>query len=107
MLILMLIFLLLFCSYIPIWNIINTRWELQFYKPLHPTAYYLNLLYHYNLNFKVNVYIKIRLYQCLEMMVSDANERYKIDLQLNSFNDAKGLFGTEAAKTTRDKKKSS
>ena len=39
--------------------------------------------------------------------LSDANERYKIDLQLNSFNDAKGLFGTEAAKTTRDKKKSS
>jgi len=38
------------------------------------------------------------------MMVSDTNKRYKIDLQLDSFNDAKGLFGIEAAKTTRDKK---
>jgi hypothetical protein len=39
-------------------------------------------------------------------MVSNANERYKIDLQLDSFNDAKGLFGIEAAKTTRIKKSS-
>jgi len=38
-------------------------------------------------------------------MVSDASERHKIDLQLDSFNDAKGLFGIEATKTTRDRKK--
>jgi len=39
------------------------------------------------------------------MMVPNAIERCKIDLQLESFKDAKGLFGIKAAKTTRDKKK--
>jgi hypothetical protein len=38
-------------------------------------------------------------------MVPNAIERCKIDLQLESFKDAKGLFGIEAAKTARDKKK--
>jgi len=40
------------------------------------------------------------------MMVPDAREMCKINLQLNSFNDAKGLFGIEAAKIARDKKNS-
>jgi hypothetical protein len=34
----------------------------------------------------------------------DVIERCKINLQLESFNDAKGLFGIEAANTTGDKK---
>ena len=37
-------------------------------------------------------------------MVPDSSERCKIDLQLDSFKDANGLFGIEAAKITRDKK---
>jgi hypothetical protein len=101
---LMIIFLFLFCNYMPIWNIIDARWELQLHRPLHAATYYLNPHYHYNSNFKVNANIKIGLYQCLERMVPDASERCKIDLQLDSFKDASGLFGIEAAKITRDKK---
>jgi len=37
-------------------------------------------------------------------MVPDASEKSKIDLQLDSFNDATRLFSIEAAKITRDKK---
>jgi len=37
-------------------------------------------------------------------MLPNASERCKIDLQLDSFKCAKGLFDIEAAKTTRDKK---
>jgi hypothetical protein len=96
------IFLLFFLySYIPIWNIVDTRWELQLHRPLHAAAYYLNPHYHYNPNFKVNANIKIGLYQCFERMMPNASERYKIDLQLKSFKDAKGLFGIEAADTTK------
>ena len=39
------------------------------------------------------------------MMVPNTSERCKINLQLESLNDAKRLFGIEAARTTRDKKK--
>jgi hypothetical protein len=38
-------------------------------------------------------------------MVPNAIEICKIDLQLESFKDTKGLFGIEAAKTARGKKK--
>jgi len=38
--------------------------------------------------------------------VPNTSERCKIDLQLESFKDAKG-FGIDAAKTARDKKNSS
>jgi len=38
-------------------------------------------------------------------MVPNASERCKIDLQLESFKDAKWLFGIDAVKTARDKKK--
>jgi hypothetical protein len=67
----------------------------------------LNLHYHYNPNFKVNANIKIGLYQFLERMVPNASEMCKIDLQLESFKDAKGLLCIDAAKTARDKKNSS
>jgi len=77
------IFIFIFYSYISIWNIVDVRWELQLYIPLHTIAYY-----HYNLNFKVNANIKIESYQCLERMVSDAIEMCIIDLQLESFKDA-------------------
>jgi hypothetical protein len=96
------IFLLFFLySYIPIWNIVDARWELQLHRPLHAAAYYLNPHYHYNPNFKVNANIKIGLYQCLEKMMPNASERCKIDLQLKSFKNVKGLFGIEAADTTK------
>ena len=101
------IFLLFFYiySYILIWNIVDARWELQLYRPLHAAAYYLNPHYHYNPNFKVNANIKIGLYQCLERMVPNASERCKIDFQLESSKDVKWLFGIKAAKTARDNKK--
>ena len=59
---LMIIFLFLLCSYIPIWNIIDARRELQLHIPLHIATYYLNPHYHYNPNFKVNANIKTGLY---------------------------------------------
>ena len=39
-------------------------------------------------------------------MVSDSSERCKINLQFDSFKDAKGLFGIKAARTTSCKKTS-
>jgi len=63
----------------------------------------LNPHYHYP-DFKVNANIKIGLYN-LERMVPNAIERCKIDLQLESFKNAKRLFVIEAAKIAKDKKK--
>jgi hypothetical protein len=56
---LMIIFLFLFCNYIPIWNIIDARWELQLHRPLHAAAYSLNSHYHYNPNLKLMPTLKL------------------------------------------------
>ena len=91
------IFLLFFLySYIPIWKIVDARWELQLHRPLRAATYYLNPHFHYNPNFKVNANIKIRLYQCLERIVPNAIELCKFDLQLESFKNVKELFSIEA-----------
>ena len=60
--------------------------RIQLLKSLQATTYYLNPYYNYNFNFKV------RLYQYLKRMVSDIGERCKIDLKLELFRDAKGMY---------------
>ncbi|KAG5251778.1 SCAN domain-containing protein [Salix suchowensis] len=73
-------------------------------RPLHAFAYWLNPHYHYITDYKQDKNIKYGMYDCLTRMVPDEVERDKIDLQLNIFSEAKGLFGIEAAKKARDKK---
>ena len=41
-----------FCRYIPVWDIIDARWELQLHRPLHAFAYWLNPHYHYITDYK-------------------------------------------------------
>ncbi|XP_048546644.1 uncharacterized protein LOC125525686 [Triticum urartu] len=90
-------------SYTPIFNIIDERWRTQLHRPLHAAAYYLNPQCHYSDNFKP-AEVKRGLYTCLEKMVPDLDERVKIDLQIDSFRSAEGLFGMQSAIMTRTKK---
>ncbi|XP_028069775.1 uncharacterized protein LOC114272301 [Camellia sinensis] len=90
--------------YDPIWAIIDKRWETQLHHPLHAAAYFLNPQFHYSPNFQADAEIKIGLYKCLEKMVPDTNERVKIDLQIDAFKNARGLFGIQNAILTRKKK---
>ena len=98
------IIFIFFCSYKPIWDIIDARWELQLHRPLHAFAFYLNPHYRYTTNYRQYHNIKYGLYDCLNQMVSNKAERTKVDLQLDIFAETKGLFGIEAAVIARDKK---
>lgn len=91
-------------SYQPVLDIIDERWETQLHRPLHAAAYYLNPHFHYSPDFKPNVDIKIGLYDCLQRMVPDRDELLKIDLQIDDFKKAKGLFGMPNAVMSRLKK---
>ncbi|XP_028126841.1 uncharacterized protein LOC114323430 isoform X3 [Camellia sinensis] len=53
---------------------------------------------------KPDAEVKIGLYKCLERMVPDVNERVKIDLQIDAFKSARGLFGIQNAIMARKKK---
>ena len=48
--------------------------------------------------------IKLGLFNCIERIVRDLDERAKIDIQLEIFKDAKKLFDIEFAKCSKDKK---
>ncbi|KAJ7956603.1 HAT family dimerization domain containing protein [Quillaja saponaria] len=80
------------------------RWEMQLHRPLRAAAYYLNTQYHYSPNFKADYEVKRGLYGCLERLVRDSNERNTINLQLEEFKNARGLFGISAAKAMREEK---
>ena len=95
---------ILFCSYKPIWDIIDARWELQLHRPLHAFAFWLNPHYHYITDYRQYNNIKYGMYDSLNRMVPNKVDRAKVDLQLDIFSEAKGLFGIEAAKVARDKK---
>ena len=97
-------FIIVLCSFEPILKIVDERWEFQLHRPLHAAAYYLNPHYHYSPNFKVNMEIKLGLFNCIERIVRDPDEKEKIDVQIEIFKGAKGLFGIESAKRSRDKK---
>ncbi|XP_047309926.1 uncharacterized protein LOC124913387 [Impatiens glandulifera] len=85
-------------NYELIWKIIDERWAIQLHKPLHDAGYYLNPQYHYSCDFKSNFQIKKGLYSCIERMITDENMISKIDSQLESYKNARGLFGSKFTK---------
>ncbi|XP_065624479.1 uncharacterized protein LOC136065340 [Quercus suber] len=88
-------------SYKEIWDIIDDRWKMQLHRPLHAEGYYLNPSIHYYPSFDPSSDIKLGLYTCLQRMVLEVSDRKKIDVQLEKFKQAKGLFGIEAARNTK------
>ncbi|XP_028067063.1 uncharacterized protein LOC114269894 [Camellia sinensis] len=46
-----------------IWEIIDTRWDLQLHRPLHAAAYYFNPMFHYQENFTADTEVKIGFYK--------------------------------------------
>ncbi|KAL3506746.1 hypothetical protein ACH5RR_032128 [Cinchona calisaya] len=93
-----------FCRYEHVFEIIDKRWEDQLGQPLHAAGYFLNPQYKYSSDFQSDVNVKRGLYDSIARMVEDPNERLKIDMQLDYFRDAKGLFGIQTAILTRNKK---
>nr|KYP55512.1 hypothetical protein KK1_001724 [Cajanus cajan] len=80
-------------SYIPLWEIIDQRWDKQLHRPLHAAGYYLNPILHYAPNFKVDWEVKRGFIDCMEKIVGDFEIIGKIDDQLQDFKKKKDLFG--------------
>ncbi|KAK7259192.1 hypothetical protein RIF29_24792 [Crotalaria pallida] len=81
-------------SYLPIWEIIDQRWDNQLHRPLHAAGYYLNPKLHYAPRFKVDFEVKRGLYDYLERMVGNMEEVTKIDEQLEDFKNKEKFFGS-------------
>ena len=70
-------------------------------------CFFFNPHYRYTTDYRQYSNIKYGVYDCLNRMVPNKEERTKVDLQLDIFAEAKGLFGIEATVIARDKKNSS
>ena len=77
---------------------------MQLHRSLHAATYYLNPSIHYDPYFDPSSDIKLGLYMCLQRMVPEVNDGKKIDIQLEKFKQAKGLFGIEATILARNTK---
>lgn len=81
----------LYCSYESVCKIIDERWSGQLHKPLLVAAYYLNPQYHFEPDFEIdNIEIKNGLYSFVSSLVSDADVRGKMNVQLVDFHFSNG-----------------
>ncbi|KAF3966906.1 hypothetical protein CMV_009025, partial [Castanea mollissima] len=60
--------------------------------------------FHYDPNFVASEEVRVRLYEVIERTCPTTLERCRIDLQLEKFDKAEGLFGIKKAILTRTKK---
>ncbi|XP_075112867.1 uncharacterized protein LOC107826286 isoform X1 [Nicotiana tabacum] len=86
--------------YAPIWKRIDDRWTRQLCRPLHVAGYYLNPQLRFEERFSINFEVKQSLYQCMERML-DYEEGFKVDVQLDSYDQLKGDFGCQIGMDSR------
>ena len=80
-------------KYDPIWRKIDARWTPQLHRPLHAAGYYLNPQLRYGDKFSNVDEVRKGLFECMDRML-DYQERLKADIQLDSFDQAMGEFGS-------------
>ncbi|KAL4568325.1 hypothetical protein LXL04_023934 [Taraxacum kok-saghyz] len=91
-------------SYKKIWEIIDSKWEKQLHRHLHAAAYYLNPRYRWSPDVSEHGEIKRGLFHVMDTLVKNNEEYMKIEDQLITYKDKKGLFsyrGSLASYKTR------
>ncbi|KAL6313224.1 hypothetical protein AAG906_018690 [Vitis piasezkii] len=74
-------------KYGPIWRKIDARWTPQLHRPLHAAGYYLNPQLRYEDKFSNVDEVRKGLFECMDRML-DYQERLKVDIQLDSYDQA-------------------
>ncbi|XP_059598441.1 uncharacterized protein LOC104881364 [Vitis vinifera] len=87
-------------KYGPIWRKIDVRWTSQLHRPLHAADYYLNPQLRYGDKFSNVDEVRKGLFECMDTML-DYQERLKADIQLDSYGQAMGEFGSRIAIDSR------
>nr|CAN60560.1 hypothetical protein VITISV_035874 [Vitis vinifera] len=87
-------------KYDPIWRKIDARWTPQLHRPLHAAGYYLNPQLRYGDKFSNADEVRKGLFECMDRML-DYQERLKADIQLDSYDQAMGEFGSHIAIDSR------
>lgn len=92
-------------KYKDIYAIIDKRWECQLHQPLHAAGNYLNpQLFYSNPQIQDDSEVTTGLFNCIQRLVKDKQERSKIIDQLSVYRNAEGIFGMDLCIEHRDTK---
>ncbi|XP_059598393.1 uncharacterized protein LOC132255016 [Vitis vinifera] len=83
-----------------IWRKIDARWTPQLHRPLHVAGYYLNPQLRYGDKFSNADEVRKGLFECMDRML-DYQERLKVDIQFDSYDQTMGEFGSRIAIDSR------
>lgn len=84
-------------KYVPMWDIIDSRWNIQLHSPLHAAAAFLNPSILYSLSFKVNSRMRNGFQEAMMKMAIDDKDRIEITKEHPVYINAHGALGTEFA----------
>lgn len=84
-------------EYMPIWDIIDQRWNVQLYTSLHAAAAFLNPSIFYNPNFKVDLRLRNGFQETMLKMASTDNDKVEITKEHPLYINAQGALGTDFA----------
>ena len=91
-------------KYMPLWDIIDARWDRQLHSPLHAAGYFLNPQYFYDkARFNEDGEVGKGLMTCLERCFSDQEVQSRVIAQLQDYRTPSKLFAYTSAIRERTK----
>ena len=93
-------------KYLPIWQIIYSKWDRQIHSPLHATGAYLNpsLFYNEVSSIQRDLEVMRGVMICIGKMFSDQDIQDKINIQQDMYKKASCMFGFSSSQRLKDKK---
>ncbi|XP_016755619.1 uncharacterized protein [Gossypium hirsutum] len=84
-------------KYMPIWDIIDRRWNMQLHSPLHAAAAFLNPSIFYNPNFKIDLRMRNGFQEAMLKMATMDKDKIEITKEHPVYINAQGALGTDFA----------
>lgn len=84
-------------KYMPVWDMIERRWNMQFHSSLHAAAAFLNPSISYNASFKMDLRLRNGFQEAMLKMATTDNDKTEITKELPKYINALGALGTDFA----------
>lgn len=84
-------------KYMPVWDIIDRRWNVQLHSPLHAAAAFLNPSIFYNPNFKIDLRMRNGFQEAMLKLATTDKDKIEITKEHPVYINAQGAIGTDFA----------
>eukprot|EP00253_Pinus_taeda_P019158 PITA_19158 len=93
-------------KYLPLWQIIRSRWATQLHSPLHAAGSYLNpsLFYNEGSNIQRDPEAMRGVMICIQKMFANQYIQDKINIQRDTYKEASSMCGFSSSQSLQDKK---